>query len=210
MRRRSTEGELDHGRIEVNDGGLGDSLEHVKGVSVLGMWLFIVALGMLFAASLAGYFVIRLRAEQWPPAGMGGLPLGLYFSTFVLIGSSLTMQGALDSARRGRQALLKLMSAATLALGIVFLLSQILAWRVMLAAQAGVEPNLYSFTFYMLTALHAAHVFFGLIPLGVTTAKAFKGAYHPGWSLPVKLMGLYWHFLLLVWLVMFAVMMIAG
>ena len=197
-----------NGELSVKDKG--DSKEPVKGAGVFGMWLFIVALGMLFAASMVGYLVVRLKAPEWPPAGTPGLPLGLYFSTFLIIGSSLTMHGALDSLRRNRQVLARWMLAATLALGTVFLVSQIGAWWTMAASRSSGDANLFTFTFYMLTALHAAHLLCGLAPLAVTCAKAFKGAYSPEWNLPVKLMGMYWHFLMIVWLVMFGVLIAGG
>ena len=188
----------------------GNEHEPVKGAGVFGMSLFIATLSMLFAASLIGYLIVRLQAPQWPPPGAPALPLALYFSTFVLIGSSLTMQGALSSARRDRQLLLQLMLSGTLLLGLVFLASQIIAWRMMVLAEINLEPNLYAFTFYMLTALHALHVICGLIPLAVTAVKARRGAYSAQWNLPVRLMTMYWHFLLVVWLVMFFVMILAG
>jgi len=187
----------------------GDAHEPVKGASVFGMWLFIAALSMLFAASLAGYVVIRLRAPQWPPPGAEPIPFGLYFSTLILIGSSLTLHGALDSARKNRQPMLRFMLGGTLALGLAFLVSQALAWSAMVTAQLGHEPNLYSFTFFVLTMLHAAHVLGGIIPLAITTYKGSRGTYTPDWNLPLKLLGMYWHFLLVVWLVMFLVMVAA-
>ncbi|MBN2082788.1 heme-copper oxidase subunit III [bacterium] len=187
----------------------GDVKEPIKGASVFGLWVFIAALSMLFAASLAGYVVIRLRAPEWPPPGAAPIPFGLYFSTLILIGSSLTLHGALDSARKNRQALLRWMLGGTLALGIAFLISQAIAWSTMLGAQAGHEPNLYSFTFFVLTMLHGAHVLGGLIPLAITTYKGSRGMYNADWHLPLRLMSMYWHFLLVVWLVMFLVMVAA-
>lgn len=194
-------------RQATDDGRL---REEIKGASTCGLWLFIAALSMLFAASLIGYLVIRLRTPEWPPAGMPALPVGLYFSTFILILCSLALQGALDSARKNRQQLLRLMLLASFVLGILFIVSQLLAWSALLGAQVYAQVNLYAFTFYLLTGLHGLHVFGGLIPLGITLAKAYGGSYGPQWVLPVKHVGLYWHFLLVVWLVMFSVMVIAG
>jgi len=194
-------------RQSVDDGR---AHEEIKGASTFGLWLFIAALSMLFAASLIGYLVIRFRTPEWPPAGMPPLPIGLFFSTFILILCSVTLHGALDSARKDRQSLLRLMLLAGFALGILFLLSQLLAWSKLLGAQVYAQVNLYAFTFYLLTGLHGVHVIGGLIPLAITVRKAYAGAYSPQWVLPVKHVGIYWHFLLAVWLVMFTVMEIAG
>jgi len=199
---------MDKTALEPADSGR--KYEEIKGASTFGLWLFLAALGMLFAASLIGYLVIRLRTPEWPPAGMPALPVGLYFSTFILILSSLTIHGALDSARQDRQGLLRLLLLGTFLLGILFIVSQLVAWSVLLGAQVYAQVNLYAFTFYLLTGLHGVHVIGGLIPLAVTVTKAYRGAYGPEWTLPIKHMGMYWHFLLAVWLVMFSVMVIAG
>jgi cytochrome c oxidase subunit 3 len=188
----------------------GRSHEEIKGASTCGLWLFIAALSMLFAASLVGYLVIRFRTPEWPPAGMPPLPVGLFVSTFILILCSVTLHGALDSARKGRQSLLRLLLVGAFVLGILFLASQLLAWSKLLGAQVYAQVNLYAFTFYLLTGLHGVHVIGGLIPLAITVRKAYAGAYGPQWVLPVKHVGMYWHFLLIVWLIMFTVMEIAG
>lgn len=188
----------------------GRSREEIKGASTCGLWLFIATLSMLFAASLVGYLVIRYRTPEWPPAGMPPLPVGLFFSTFILILCSVSLHGALDSARKDRQSMLRLMLAAGFVLGILFLVSQLLAWSKLLGAQVYAQANLYAFTFYLLTGLHGVHVIGGLIPLGITVRKAYAGSYNPHWVLPVQHVGMYWHFLLIVWLVMFTVMEIAG
>ena len=188
----------------------GREREEIKGASTFGLWIFIVTLSMLFAASLIGYLVIRFRAPAWPPEGMPALPPGLYLSTFILIFSSLTLHGALDSARKDRQNLLRLMLSATFLLGIAFLASQLISWSTLMGADVYAQANLYAFTFYVLTGLHGLHVIGGLIPLGITLRKAYAAAYGPSWHLPVLHMGMYWHFLLVVWLVMFTVMVIAG
>ncbi len=187
----------------------GDALRR-DDTQTLGMWLFIASLSVLFIASMVGYLVVRLRAPEWPPAGMPALPRGLYFSTFVLIASSMTMHFALHSVRRGRAQLLRMGLAATFVLGAVFLISQVSAWSVLLAADVYAQANLYAFTFYMLTGLHALHVIGGLIPLGVIMRAAWRGAYSPLAHQPVKNTAMYWHFLDIVWLVMFVLLITAG
>jgi cytochrome c oxidase subunit III len=175
------------------------------------MTLFLVALGVLFAASMVGYLVVRLRAPAWPPAGSPRLPAGLWISTLLLLLSSLTMHLALGQARAGRGRRLRDWLLATSLLGLAFLVSQVLNWiHLITVAHLPAKANLYAFTFYMLSGLHGAHVLGGLIPLGITATQAHRGRYTTGEHEGVVHMSMYWHFLDAVWLVMFAVLMIAA
>ncbi len=173
----------------------------------LGMRLLVLALSMLFAASLLAYVLIRSRAPVWPPAGMPRLPDTLWISTLVMLASSATMQTAVRAARAGQERALRAGMLLTTLLGVLFLVSQTLSWFALVAAHLTAKANLYGFTFYILTGLHAAHVVGGLIPLAVVTSRAFRGrysaAFHPG----VEYCAIYWHFLDVVWLVMFGILM---
>jgi len=172
------------------------------------MALFLASLAVLFLASLVGYFVVRSDAEAWPPPGMPRLPAGLWGSTALLVVSSVTMHAALRGARSGRPALLRRGLAATALLGLAFLVTQVLCWWSLVRAELTVQTNLYGFTFYVLTALHGAHVVGGLLPLAVTTRRAFGGRYGPEEHTGVTLCAMYWHFLDAVWLVIFAVLLV--
>jgi cytochrome c oxidase subunit III len=177
----------------------------------LGMVLFLIALSVLFAASMVGYLVVRLRATAWPPAGSPRLPGGLWVSTLILLVSSLTMHFALRRAHRGQAGALRNWLLVTGCLGIAFLFSQLLNWAHLITSHhLRAQTNLYAFTFYMLTGLHGAHVVGGLIPLGLTTARANRGRYTSESYEGIVHMSMYWHFLDAVWLVMFAVLMIAA
>lgn len=180
------------------------------GFGLLGMKLLVLALSMLFAASIVGYLLIRFRAPVWPPPGMPTLPSTLWISTLIIAVSSLTMQSAVRAARTDRQGPLRTAMLLTTILGVAFLVSQTLNWFALVAANLTAKTNLYGFTFYMLTGLHAAHVVGGVIPLAVVTARAWRGrysaAFHPG----VQYCAVYWHFLAAVWLVLFTVLVIAA
>lgn len=177
----------------------------------LGMTLFLVALGVLFAASMVGYLVVRLRAATWPPEGSPRLPAGMWVSTTILLLSSLTMHLALARARRGHAAALRNWLLTTACLGAAFLASQLLNWSHLIAGHhLRAQANLYAFTFYMLTGLHGAHVVGGLIPLGLTATRANQGRYTPESHEGIVHMSMYWHFLDAVWLVMFVVLMAAA
>ena len=176
-----------------------------------GMWLLLAALGMLFLSSLTGFFFVRGTSEIWPPEGTPHLPAGLWVSTFVILISSVTMQFAVAGVRQGRLQHLKNGLAATFALGLIFLIAQIMNWTSLVGQ--GLAPqtqNIFGFLFYLLTALHALHVIGGLIPLAITFSKALKAEYSAAYNHPVEFMAMYWHFLGVVWYVMFAVIFVFG
>lgn len=183
------------------DGEFGSS---PSSLYVMGMSLLLLSLTILFAASMVGYVIVRLRAPVWPPAGTPPLPWGLWISTVILLGCSLTIHLALNHARENRQAGLRRMMLAATLLGAAFLVLQALNWIDLIAAQMTIRHSLYAFTFYTLTGLHALHVMAGVGQLAFVTRRAWAGAYGPSQHIGVTLSAMYWHFLDLVWIVMFA------
>lgn len=176
----------------------------------LGMRLLLASLAMVFAAALVGYFVVRARAELWPPPGVPVLPPTLWISTVLLLASSGTLAWARRGILRGDQRALRSGLLLTVLLGVAFLLSQTLNWFALVAANLTMRTNLYGFTFYLLTGLHALHVLGGLGPLLVAARNALAGKYGADAHAGVTYIAMYWHFLDAVWLVMFAIFLIAG
>lgn len=184
--------------------------EVIPGSSTLAMKLLLATLGMFFFASLLFYIVLRWQAQNLPPPDAPPLPLALWLSTFLLIGSSMTMHFALHSARLGRHAGLRAGLWLTLALGLVFLVCQIYAWLPLITAHISAQTNFFMLSFIMLACLHGAHVIGGLIPLSIITAAAGRGAYSAQAHLSVKHVAMYWHFLDIVWLIIFVVLQLLG
>lgn len=181
----------------------------LPGAGALGMWVFLMALGVLFAASIAGYLIVRLRAPAWPPPGMPRLPSGLWLATLAIVAASVAIQQALTTMRLGQTSASVRWLRATVALGVLFLIVQTVNWWGLVTADVGLRTkNLYAFTFYMLTGLHAAHVIGGLVPLVVVASRAAKGRYGSGWHPGVLYSAMYWHFLDGVWLVLFTVLVL--
>ena len=172
----------------------------------LGMRLLVASLSMLFGATLMGYVLIRSRAAVWPPPGVPSLPSGLLISTVILLASSATIWVAADGIRQGRQNALRIGLLITFVLGLAFLGSQTISWFSLVIRSFTMRTNLYGFLFYLLTGLHAIHVVGGLVPLGVTTARAWQGRYTVDAHDGVEYVALYWHFLDVVWLVLFGVL----
>jgi cytochrome c oxidase subunit 3 len=180
----------------------------LPGAATLGMMLFLASLTVLFAASMAGFLAVRLNAEAWPPPGMPQLPHGLWIGTVLLLVSSGTIHWALKAAKTGQPGALQKGLALTTLLGVGFLLCQLVVWWRLVSLDLTAQTNLYGFSFYMLTALHGLHVIGGLLPLSVTTWRARQGRYSPGEHTGVTLCAMYWHFLDVVWLVIFAFLLV--
>ena len=180
----------------------------------IGMWLFLAALTMLFAASLVGYIVIRLAG---PAAGAVRLPPELWLSTTLVIGVSIAMGWTLHQVRRERQPAFRagLLAALLLAAGfiavqtpaLVGLLGEHLHRLAQLRAQNQVARSagvaLYGLVF-VLILLHALHVLGGIIALVSVAYRGRRGDFDHEHYLPVLHATMYWHFLDVVWIVMFS------
>lgn len=172
----------------------------------MGMWLLLASLGMLFGASLVGFLVLRMRAEQWPPLGTPSMPGGLWVSTGLLIVLSSALVMAVRAARAGRMSVLNRMLEVSALLAVAFLVAQISNWMRMASHSVLPGQSLFVWFFYLLTILHAAHVLIGLIPLFVVAVRASAGRYTPENHETIHLVGMYWHFLLVTWVAIMAVL----
>ncbi|MGL4461224.1 MAG: cytochrome c oxidase subunit 3 [Planctomycetia bacterium] len=183
-----------------------------RGTAILGMWLFLAALGSFFLASVASYLLIRLAAHGGPPLGTVRLPLSLYLSTGLLIVSSWTMHQALVNVRRERQRPFRRYLAGTLALGCAFLAVQVPSLIQLLADHDRfMNENVYLYGLVMvLVVFHGLHVVGGLIPLAVTTVRAYFDRYDHECHLGVSFCAMYWHFLDAVWLLLFGAFVAVG
>jgi len=172
------------------------------------MWLLLASLGMLFGATLVGFLVLRLRAEQWPPPGSPPLPGGLWVSTGLLIVLSLALVMAVRAVRAGRTSVLNRMLGVSVLLAVAFLVAQISNWMRMAAHSVLPDQSLFVWFFYLLTILHAAHVLFGLVPLLLVTVRARAGRYAAENHETIHLVGMYWHFLMVTWVAIIVVLLI--
>jgi len=172
----------------------------------LGMWLFLASLGMLFGGSLVGFLVIRLRAEQWPPAGSPGLPSAFLVSTALLVVISALLVAAERAIRAGDRFRPTAVLTAASVLGVAFILSQVAGWARLAAASELPQNNLYLFGIYVLSFLHLLHVVGGLVPLVWITLRSRTGRYTAADHDGVTLTAMYWHFLGVAWLAILAVL----
>ena len=180
------------------------------------MKLLLASLSMLFGASIILVILLHLApdrfAEAYPNQPRVPFPSNVWFSTLVLIASSVTMQFAVSAARAGRRAALRSAMCLTLILAAAFLTSQTLSWFVLVAQYAEAiqlrhTPQAVTI-YFMLTGLHAAHVIGGIIPMLVVTIRAFLNRYTRASHEGVVLCAMYWHYLDVVWLILASMLLI--
>ena len=198
------------GRFQVVEGGAdkpgsGDLPQVSTGQ--LGMIVFLISLGVLFAGTMAAYLIVRFNNDTWKTAEQPALPLGLLAATGVILAASVALQRAVSAIRRNNLDGLRRWLVITVVLAIGFLVAQGLNWLALV--RQDMAPNsksLYAFTFYMLTGVHALHVVGGFVPLGICVRNAYRGTYSSLSHRGLRYCAQYWHFLDVVWIVMLTVM----
>lgn len=181
-----------------------------ESTGTLGMTLLIVSLSMLFLASIVIYVIIRSRADVWPPPGMPTVPNGAWITTVILLLSAATMFAATSAIKKDAAGVFKVSIILTLVLGIMFLVGQGMVWSGLIKSGIGAGANMYTFAFFFMSGLHAAHVVGGIIYLSVITGGGIRGKYTSTAHAPVKYCAMYWHFLDVAWIVLFSVLFIAS
>ncbi|MEH0859858.1 MULTISPECIES: heme-copper oxidase subunit III [Halobacteriovorax] len=183
-------------------------IEARKLTSSIAMIVILVSFTMLFASMLLGYSVYRFTVDVWPPMGMPRIPLTIpMVSTFIIALSSATLVLFESSFEKKNLKAMRAYFGLTFLLGLGFMFVQLQLWNSMAAmglhASGGVFPSL----FYALTWTHAAHIVAGLIALLFLLPVAAKG-YSVEKITWVQNVSKFWHFLGVVWLVMFIVMFV--
>ena len=174
----------------------------------LGMWMFLVGDAMSFGGLLAGYGALRFGSADWPvPSSVLGVPLTA-FMTFLLICSSVTMVKGLAAIRKGDRRGLRNFLLLTILGGLMFLGLQAYEWThlitvVLPGKGLTFTQHLFGTTFFVLTGFHGMHVTGGVIYLSCIVTQAMRGRYSGESHDPVEIVGLYWHFVDLVWILIF-------
>jgi len=164
-----------------------------------GLWLFISAVIMLFAAITSAY-IVRHSAGNWLKFN---LPEIFWFNTLVLILSSATIQLSYSRLKRDKILEFKLLFLISALLGIIFLIGQVIGWGQLRNSGVYVSTNPSSSFFYLLTWLHGFHLFGGVISMIYVLVKALKGFYNSRNRLGIELCATYWHFLDFLWIYLF-------
>ena len=189
---------------------------HAEGginTAFLGMLLFIGSEVMFFAGLFAAYFNARAAAQpNWPPDGLehiidpfpaGPIPWLPVIATIVLVLSSVTMQIALWRIRKGDRTGMNRALALTLIMGIAFLGAQAFDYVTLLDEGFGINSGVYGTLFYTMTGFHGAHVFGGVIGIAVVLLRGVAGQFSAKHHIAVEAVSAYWHFVDVVWIVLF-------
>ena len=168
----------------------------------VGLWIFLAVISSLFLI-LSNAYVARRGFEDWH--ALPELDL-LWFNTAILILSSIALQWSRFSASRERRGAVKLSLLVGGLSACVFLLGQLYAWQQFSELGYFVSSNPANSFFYLITGIHGLHLLGGLVALLRATLRAWAEWDSERVYLSVSLCSVYWHFLLLVWLVFFGLM----
>jgi len=169
-----------------------------------GAWVVIAGIVMLFTALISAYIVRSASSNDWQPIAM---PKVLWLSTALILISSVTMEISRRSLKRQSDAVYGRWLIITVALGLAFLATQLLAWRQLVRQGAYMASNPYNSFFYLFTAAHGLHLFGGILALGYLLVRTRRkretvvgelrrvGAADAG--------TIYWHFMDGLWFVLF-------
>lgn len=169
----------------------------------IGLGVFLAVAGSLFALLVSAYSM-RMDMPDWRSLPV---PILLWVNTGALVLSSIGLHCAKVAVRHGQIDDVRTALLAGGAATLVFVVGQILAWQQLAEVGFALATNPANSFFYLITAVHGLHVLGGLIVLGRTAARARDGSEAGRLRLSVELCAMYWHFLLVVWLVLFTLLM---
>ena len=201
-----------HAEATAREEGKFTPQDHQSGMptALVGMLLFIASEVMFFGGLFATYFNARATTSgAWgPPEGAHELDIALAgVLTAILVASSFTMQFGVWAIRRGDTGKLKLWTAITLGLGVLFLVGQLYDYSQL---GFGVGDGVFGTVFYTLTGFHGAHVFGGAVGLTIVLARAMRGQFSARNHVAVEAVSMYWHFVDVVWIAVFSTIYLLG
>jgi len=176
--------------------------------SKLAMWIFLAGDAMSFGGLLAAYGALRFGSPNWPvPQHVLGI-FTTALMTFLLICSSVTMVKGLAALQDGQPRRMCMFLGLTVLGGIVFLVMQAFEWTHLIHEGLGLSSNpwgasQFGTTFFMTTGFHGCHVFAGVVYLSTILVRGWRGSFSRTNYAPVETAGLYWHFVDLVWILVF-------
>lgn len=187
------------GRVATENHG--QEFDHRK----LGLWVFLASEVMFFAALITTFVVYRGRSVSGPDPREVLTLLIPTINTLILLTSSVTMVQALASIKDGNRTRLWQWLLVTAALGTAFIVLKGSEYNHLLSEGLTPSTNIFGSVYFTLTGFHAAHVAVGVIWILAVVAKTLRGGFSATNNLPVEMVGLYWHFVDLVWVAIFMV-----
>ena len=176
------------------------------GLVEFAFWFLIVSIATLFTVFLGAYAMLRSNAAEWPPPGSLGPPDGLVWSTLLLLVSDVAMWSTGRASRRGQGRATRRRLAWTIALGVGFVALQVYLWQDVVSAGLTTSSDSYGAVFFTLTGLHAVHVVGGLVFLTTVAVRVLRTTDLSTCAATVRLASWYWHFMDVIWIVLFVVL----
>ena len=171
-----------------------------------GVWTLVLTETAIFAYLLFSYFYLASQANgDWPLGGVPSLKLALPNTLILLLSSAALIWAERSGARRGRRGQLLCGLALSLILGIVFVIVQLREWR---GKPFSVRSGTYGSSYFTVTGFHLAHVIVGLLILSALFIWALRGYFDPQRHAPLTIGAIYWHFVDVVWLIVFTALYI--
>ena len=169
------------------------------------MWLFLASYCMFFGCLISTHLIYRLHPPPGVPAGRDVFSIELTsFSTFILLMSSLMMALAVNAIQKGNLRSLRFSLLTTILFGCIFLGCQVYEFSHFVSEKhLTITGSILGTTFYTLTGTHGLHVLVGVIWLSSMLVYSFTGRLTEKDAIDVEMMGLYWHFVDIVWIVIF-------
>jgi len=163
------------------------------------MWLFVASVGMLFA-SLTSAYIVRQAEGNWL---YFDLPATLYWTTAIILVSSVTMQMAYWAAKKDQLERVKVLVSITMGFGLVFLVGQWMAWMDLIGNSIYLVGNPSGSFIYIITGLHGLHIISALVYLVIVLVSAYRFKIHSRSLAQIEMCTTYWHFLGGLWLYLF-------
>lgn len=173
-------------------------LHHLK----LGMWLFLASEVMFFGGLISAFLHYKINNPSPTEASLLDITL-VGGNTFVLLASSFMVVLGLDAIQRGRARRLSVFLGLTIALGLTFLAGQGYEFVKLYSEGLTLRSSVYGSSFFTLTGFHGLHVFVGILWATATLVRSLRGKYSAMNNVGVEIFGLYWHFVDVVWIVLF-------
>jgi cytochrome c oxidase subunit III len=194
-----------------------EDLDQQRSSATLGMWIFLATEVLFFGALFTGYFIYRaIYPQAFADASRAMLIQFGTANTFILICSSLTMALGVHAAQVGARKMLVVMLIITMLFGTAFLVNKGFEyhqeWKEHHVPGPGYEfpesrdprhAEIFFSLYFIMTGIHTVHLIIGIGVVGVIAFFAWKGHYPPQYHTPVENVGLYWHFVDIVWVFLY-------
>jgi cytochrome c oxidase subunit III len=184
----------------------GEHTHDEEGNKMFGFMVFLVSESVIFLSFFAGYIVYKITTPNWLPVGVSGLEIkDPAINTVILVSSSFVIYLAERALQRHDLRKFRLFLLATMAMGSYFLLGQAIEWN---SLAFGFTSGVFGGMFYLLTGFHGLHVFTGILLQLIILIRSFiPGNYDTG-HFGVNATSLFWHFVDVIWIVLFLLLYI--